>query len=374
MAPVIRAFRASDRFHSVVCVTAQHREMLDQMLGLFEIEPDYDLNVMQPGQTLTDVTVSVLRGVTRVIESERPDWVVVQGDTTTTMAASMAAHYCRARVAHVEAGLRTHDLWAPHPEEFNRRVTGVIADIHFAPTEWAANNLRAEGTPEEKIFVTGNTVVDALMHVGELPFEPIDPVLASIEREGRKVVLVTAHRRENFGSAMDRICVGLRAVAVHHPDVRFVFPVHMNPNVRGPVHKWLGEIENITLLDPLEYQPLAWLLHRCSFVITDSGGIQEEAVGLGKPVLILRDSTERPEGVTAGVARVVGTDSHALTHWSSRLLDASDPLFKEMARSVDVYGTGNAAEQIIHSLGASLRQDGWMPRFGRPDAESRIVA
>jgi UDP-N-acetylglucosamine 2-epimerase (non-hydrolysing) len=366
MAPVIQALRRqADRFHSIVCVTGQHREMLDQMLYLFGIRPDHDLNIMRPGQTLVDVTTAVLQGVTQVIEFERPDWVVVQGDTTTTMAASMAAHYCRARIAHVEAGLRTGDLWAPHPEEFNRRVAGVVADLHFAPTEWAATNLRTEGTAAEKIIVTGNTVIDALLHVGQLPYAPADPDLMMIAHEDRRLVLVTTHRRENLGSPMDRICLGLRKVAQDHPEVRFVFPVHLNPNVRRPVFDSLGDIENVTLLGPLDYQPMIWLLKRCSFVITDSGGLQEEAVGLGKPVLVLRDATERPEGVSAGVAHLVGTDPVKLALWSSRLLHEEGSYYGEMARATDVYGDGEAATRIVQSLGASLRTGGWVPTFGQ---------
>jgi UDP-N-acetylglucosamine 2-epimerase len=323
--------------------------MLDQMLKLFEIVPDYDLDIMRPGQTLGSITSSVLSGLPAILDAENPDWVIVQGDTTTAMASCLAAHYQRIRVAHVEAGLRTGDIWAPHPEEVNRRVVGTIAELHFAPTEWAAQNLLAEGIPGDRISVTGNTVIDALRYVQGLPFDPSEELRAAAGNES--LVLVTAHRRENLGLALDRICLALRGLARRNPGVNFAFPVHLNPNVQLTVHERLGGISNIFLMDPLDYPSLVWLLERSKFVITDSGGLQEEAAGVGRPVLVLRDSTERPEGVEAGTARLVGTDRRKLAFWSGRLLDERGGHLQAMAAQArGVYGDGTAALQIADAL------------------------
>jgi UDP-N-acetylglucosamine 2-epimerase (non-hydrolysing) len=350
MAPVVQELaKHPDRFISRVCVTAQHRQMLDQVLDLFGIVPDHDLDVMQPNQSLTNVTVAVLTGLEPVLRDEKPDWVLVQGDTTTVMAASLAAFYQGIRVGHVEAGLRTHDKRQPFPEEINRRVAGVVADLHFAPTTWAADNLRREGVPDDRIHVTGNTVIDAIRQVAALPFDPAGTGLADLPISDKRVILVTAHRRENFGPGMEEICAGLKMLAERHDDAHLVYPVHLNPNVQEPVYRILGGVPNITLLPPLDYRPMVWLLKQSYFVITDSGGLQEEAPGLGKPVLVMRETTERPEGVDAGVVKLVGPNRDALVEWGERLLsDAS--FYRQMAQAVNPYGDGRAAGRIIVPL------------------------
>lgn len=354
MIPVVQALtRRHDAFVVKTCVTAQHREMLDQVLDLFGITPDYDLNVMQAGQTLTELAATIIRGLTPVLEAEKPDWVLVQGDTTTTMAASLTAFYLRIPVGHVEAGLRTYNKQHPFPEEGNRRITGVLADIHFAPTQQAAEHLLAEGVLPETVVVTGNTVIDALYAVASLPYDPAGTPLADVPFDSRRIIAVTAHRRENFGYPMEEICIALRSIADRHPDVHLVWPVHLNPNVRKPVYRFLGDLPNVTLLSPLEYQPLVWLLKQCSFVITDSGGLQEEAPGLGKPVLVLRETTERPEGVTAGTVRLVGPNRAELLTWATRLL-SDDEAYKTMAHAVNPYGTGHASEHIARVLAGLL--------------------
>jgi UDP-N-acetylglucosamine 2-epimerase (non-hydrolysing) len=350
MAPVIRELaRYPEHFTSVVCVTSQHRQMLDQVLGLFDIRPRIDLNIMQPGQSLTDITTAVLRGMECVLAAEQPDWVLVQGDTTTVLSTALAAYYQRARIGHVEAGLRTHDKYQPFPEEINRRVVSTVTDLHFAPTAWAADNLRAEGTPEERIVVTGNTVIDALQHVLSLPFDPAaGPTPLDTLPVGRKrIILVTAHRRENFGHGLQEICAALREIAATWDDVHLVYPVHLNPNVQEPVYSTLSDVPNITLLPPLEYQPLAWLLQQASLVITDSGGLQEEAPGLGKPVLVLRERTERPEGIATGLVHLVGTDRRRIVATAARELDCDQTTAPPR---VSPYGDGHAAERIVASL------------------------
>ncbi len=351
MAPVIQALEADPgRFVSRVCVTAQHRQMVDQMLDLFGIEPDYDLDVMRPGQSLTDITRAVLAGMDEVLRADRPDWILVQGDTTTVLAASLAGFYHGIRVGHVEAGLRTFDKGDPFPEEVNRRVAGAIADLHFAPTDWAANNLRREAVPDDAIRVTGNTVIDALHQVGDLSFDPQLAGFGDIP-DNRRVVLVTTHRKENFGHAIEEICLGLRALSRRYSDeLQLVFPVHMNPKVREPVHRYLAPVENVTLLDPVDYQSLVWLLGRCHFLITDSGGLQEEATGVGKPVLVLRDSTERPEGVLAGSAHLIGANADHIVEWGSRLMTDVEGDYDRMAQATSPYGDGSAAGQIVDAL------------------------
>jgi UDP-N-acetylglucosamine 2-epimerase (non-hydrolysing) len=350
MAPVVRALEARpDRFEVSVCVTGQHREMLDQMLELFEIRPDFDLDLMRDGQSLTDITTSVLHGLARVLEQEQPDWVLVQGDTTTTMAASLAAFYANVRIGHVEAGLRTWNMDEPRPEEMNRRVAGVLADLHFAPTELAAANLRAEGIPDDQISVTGNTVIDAFHSVAAMPFDLAASPLRALADDPRRVVLVTVHRRENHGAAVAELCAGLRAMARNCDDVRFVVPVHLNPNIREPVEAALTGLENVLLVPPLDYRSTVWLLERCHFVMTDSGGLQEEAVGIGKPVLILRETTERSEGVAAGTARLVGCDRSEIAWWAARLLH-DESSYAAMAQATSPYGDGTAGEQIAELL------------------------
>ncbi len=350
MAPVVNELRRRpDLFTSRICVTGQHREMLDQVLDLFAIAPDDDLNIMRHGQSLGDVTTAVLRGLDPILVAERPDWVLVQGDTTTSMAAGLAAFNRKIRIGHVEAGLRTYDKTRPFPEEMNRRITGVLADLHFAPTEWAAANLRQEGVSDERIVVTGNTVIDALRQVADTPFDPSSTPLATLPIGCKRIIAVTAHRRENFGHGIRQVCGALRDLAARYDDVQIVWPVHPNPHVHGPVHDVLGDVANVTLLPPLDYRSLVWLLKQSHFVITDSGGLQEEAPDLGKPVLVLRDSTERPEGVAAGTVRLVGTDRRELVRWASLLLDNA-AAYGQMAHAVNPYGDGHAARRIAEAL------------------------
>lgn len=358
MAPVVRELqRRPDTFEVKVCVTAQHREMLDQVLRLFQIVPDYDLDIMRPRQSLTDVTVAVLQRLEPILSVERPDWVLVQGDTTTVLAASLAAYYQQIRVGHVEAGLRTYDKYAPFPEELNRRVATIASDLHFAPTAWAADNLEREGVSPQEISITGNSVIDAIQYVAALPFDPAGTVLADLPFGESKIILVTAHRRENFGRGMEDICASLRTIAMQHQDVHFAYPVHLNPNVQEPVYRLLKNLPNVTLLPPLDYRPLVWLLQQCYFVITDSGGLQEEALGLGKPVLVMRDTTERPEGQASGSVQLVGTDSSRIVGWASRLLGDQD-LYATMALASNPYGNGNASTRIAEAILSRTQRDG----------------
>jgi len=357
MAPVVNALRARpDRFSCVVCVTAQHREMLDQVLDLFSIVPDHDLNLMRPGQGLHDVTTAVLRKLPAVLEMERPGLVLVHGDTTTTMAATLAAYYARIPIGHVEAGLRTGNKYAPFPEEINRRVTGAIADLHFAPTKASRENLLREGVPERAIVVTGNTVIDALLSVAdrlrcdtaltsrmEAEFPFLDP--------SRKLVLVTGHRRENFGEGFENICRALTEIASLRPDAEILYPVHLNPNVQESVRRILGKGRhgNVHLIRPVNYLPFVYLMSRCHLIVTDSGGIQEEAPSLGKPVLVMREATERPEAVAAGTARLVGTDREKIVAETLRLLDDPDA-YRSMSTANNPYGDGKAAGRIADFL------------------------
>lgn len=355
MAPVVRALRGRpEAVVSRVCVTAQHRHMLDQVLDLFGLAPDYDLDLMQAGQTPVGVIRRVLERLEPVLEAERPDWVLVQGDTTTVMAASLLAFHHRVRVGHVEAGLRTGDKHQPFPEEINRKVTDVVADLHFAPTETARQNLLREAVPAAQIHVTGNTVIDALQQVAAQPYDWAAGPLAGLPRD-RRLVLVTAHRRENFGAPFLEICAALRYLAERYAgDAHFVYPVHRNPNVHEVAQRELAGLPNLTLLPPLDYLPLVQLLKRCTLALTDSGGIQEEAPGLGVPVLVLRHATERPEAVEAGTARLVGPVRDAIVRETARLLD--DPVeHARMARAINPYGDGRAAERIVAAL---LAHDG----------------
>ena len=350
MAPVVRRLRGEEGVRSRVCVTAQHRQMLDQVLGLFEIEPDHDLDVMRPGQSPAKVAAAILRGLEPVLERERPDWVLVQGDTTTVAAAALGAFYAGVRVGHVEAGLRTHDPRRPFPEEINRRVAGAICQRHFAPTARARDNLLAEGVAEQDMLVTGNTVVDALQWVSALP--PPAGLLDGLldDAGGRRLALVTAHRRESFDGPLEQICHALASLARRHAgDLRLVYPVHPNPRAREPVERLLGGVPNITLCPPLDYLSLVQLMKASHLVLTDSGGIQEEAPGLGKPVLVLREVTERPEAVEAGAARLVGADPARIEQEVERLLGDADA-YAAMARAVNPYGDGQAAARIVDSL------------------------
>lgn len=350
MAPVIKALTEKRAvFEPIVCVTGQHREMLDQVLNLFDIVPDYDLDVMVHNQSLATLTANVLAKLDPILEQIRPDWVLVQGDTTTAMAASLAAFYRQVKVGHIEAGLRTDDKYQPFPEEINRRITSVVADIHFAPTEWAADNLRREGHPEHRILVTGNTVIDAVHSILEVPFDPANYFPDEIIRVDKRIVLVTAHRRENFGAGIRRICAAVKEITSRHEDIQVVYPVHLNPNISGPVHELLDSSERILLLPPLEYQPLLWLMKHSYLILSDSGGIQEEAPGMGKPLLVLRDTTERPEGVASGSVRLVGTDDQRIVAETSRLL--TDSLaYGAMSSSRNPYGDGHASQAIVERL------------------------
>jgi len=340
MAPVIWALRRSAALRTLVCVTGQHRQMLDQVLGLFQIEPDHDLDLMQANQTLAALTTRSLTAVTALLDEVRPDLVLVQGDTTSAMAAALAAFYARVPVGHVEAGLRTGDLANPYPEEMNRRVITVLGALHFAPTATARLTLLTEGVPADRVHLTGNTVVDALQAVAERAMVATPAPVA-----GRRLILVTAHRRENFGAPLEAICDAVRTIADRHPDVELVYPVHLNPNVREPVFRLLAGHPRIRLLEPLDYVTFTGYLARATLVLTDSGGVQEEAPVLGKPVLVLRSETERPEGVAAGVARLVGTDPTTIVSAAEELL--TDPVaYAAMSQARSLYGDGRAGERI----------------------------
>ena len=359
MAPLVKALKKrQDLFDTEICVTAQHRDMLDQVLDLFEIVPDYDLNLMQHGQTLTGLTTRVLEGMQSVLAEAQPELVFVHGDTTTSSATALASFYAQTDVAHIEAGLRTHNLHSPWPEEANRQITGRLTKWHFSPTQQAKDNLIAENIAAEQICVTGNTVVDAL-------FMARDRIAADATREtrltnivaekgfaydaARRIILVTAHRRENFGDGFENICGALNDLANTYPDCDIVYPVHLNPNVQEPVHDLLGENRNIHLVTPLDYEPFIWLMDKAYIVLTDSGGIQEEAPSLGKPVLVMRDTTERPEALTAGTVKLVGVNRGMIVYEASRLLDDTAH-YEEMARAHNPYGDGDACARIISFL------------------------
>lgn len=357
MAPVVKELeKHPESFKSIVCVTAQHRQMLDQVLNLFEIRPDFDLDIMKPGQDLFDVTCAVLQGLKQVMKQVQPDLVLVHGDTTTTMAATLAAYYCGVRVGHVEAGLRTHNKLAPFPEEVNRRVTGAVADLHFAPTSAARDNLLREGVDGDAIFVTGNTVIDALLSVSA-KISADEALRARLDRDfdfldpGKKLILVTGHRRENFGEGFRNICRALAQIAEEHDDVEILYPVHLNPNVQAPVRQILGDgrLSNVHLIEPVDYLPFIYLMTRSYLIITDSGGVQEEAPSLGKPVLVMRETTERPEAVTAGTVRLVGTDSVNIKSHVEKLLQDND-CYREMTKAHNPYGDGTAVERIAAAL------------------------
>jgi len=349
LAPVIHELaRQPGEFQPVVLVTAQHRQMLDQVLRFFDIRPDHDLDVMRRGQSLADVTVAVLRGVERVLRRVRPDMVMVQGDTTSALAAALAAFYKRVPIGHVEAGLRTSDKYSPYPEEMNRRLVSSLADLHFAPTTAAKENLLGEGVSRGCISVTGNTVVDALKAMRRSKVVWHVRVLDRIAPEQR-VILVTAHRRESFGPGFERICRALRMIVERNPDVEVVYPVHLNPNVRKPVRALLGRTPRVHLIEPLEYLPFVRLMERAYLILTDSGGIQEEAPALGKPVLVMRDVTERPEAVAAGTAKLVGTETEVIVSATERLLH-STVAYRKMARARSPFGDGRASSRIAAAL------------------------
>ena len=349
MAPVVQQLGQTPGVLSRVCITAQHRQMLDQVLELFGLQPDYDLDLMKPDQPLNELTAAVFSGLEPVLRGFGPDWVLVQGDTTTVMAAGLSAYYHRVRVGHVEAGLRTGDKWQPFPEEINRKVLGAVADLHFAPTEWARGNLLREGVSEASIRVTGNPVIDALRQVLRQPCDlEAGPLRGRLDE--RKLLLVTAHRRENFGAPMERIFGALLRIAREfEPLVQLVYPVHMNPNVHEPAHQLLGGEANIHLIPPLDYLPMVHLMKRAYLVLTDSGGLQEEAPAVGTPVLVMREVTERPEALEAGTALLVGTDPERIYRETRRLLE-NPQAQAAMARANNPYGDGHAAERIVAAL------------------------
>ncbi|MEX1221489.1 MAG: UDP-N-acetylglucosamine 2-epimerase (non-hydrolyzing) [Idiomarina sp.] len=359
MAPLIKALERDDSFDVSVAVTAQHREMLDQVLALFEIKPNYDLNIMKAGQDLFDVTSAVLLGMREVLADAKPDIVLVHGDTATTFAVSLAAFYSRIPIGHIEAGLRTHDLYSPWPEEANRQLTGRIANWHFAPTKKNHKDLLTENVPNESILITGNTVIDALYWViDKIKSSPSlqEAISSNLYDSGltanltdKRFVLITGHRRENFGQGFENICEALRALATKYPDVHFVYPVHLNPNVQKPVKTLLADFNNIHLINPLGYEPFVFLMQQSYLVLTDSGGIQEEAPGLGKPVLVMRDTTERPEAVDAGTVKLVGTSVNRIIGEVSILLSDED-VYAKMSLSHNPYGDGNACESICRFL------------------------
>ena len=353
MAPVVKALKQADGIESYVCVTAQHRQMLDQVLDLFHIEPDMDLNLMQPNQTLASLTARILMNLEPVLQDINPDWVLVQGDTTTVMASALLSYYHQMRIGHVEAGLRTGNKWQPFPEEVNRKIAGVVADLHFAPTEHSRQNLLKEGVPDWRIVVTGNPVIDSLQEItSRREPQEVSDLLKRLDcsPDGKQLVLVTAHRRENFGKPLENICAALRQFAEQYSDqIHLVYPVHLNPNVKEPVHRLLSDVPNITLLPPLDYLPLVHLMKNATLVLTDSGGIQEEATALGIPTLVLRSTTERPEGVEAGVLKLVGTDTEIILKNAQRLLE-DQAAYNVMASSRNPFGDGHASERIVEAL------------------------
>jgi UDP-N-acetylglucosamine 2-epimerase (non-hydrolysing) len=366
MAPLVKEFQKDViNFETKVCVTAQHREMLDQVLKLFDIKPDYDLNLMKPGQDLYDITVNVLLGIKGVLSNFNPDIVLVHGDTTTTSATSLAAFYQQIKVGHVEAGLRTHDIYSPFPEEANRQITSIIANYHFTPTETSQNNLLKESKDSENIVVTGNTVIDAL-------FLALDKIKNNKELESKiklnieslfnnskfkiqnsKLILVTGHRRENHGQGFINICEALKIIALSNPTLDIVYPVHLNPNVQKPVKEILSDISNIYLIEPLQYEQFIYLMDKSYFIITDSGGVQEEAPSLGKPVLVMRDTTERPEAVIAGTVNLVGTNKEVIIKEAQKLIDDKME-YKKMSKAHNPYGDGKACEKIVKFLNSNL--------------------
>jgi UDP-N-acetylglucosamine 2-epimerase (non-hydrolysing) len=358
MAPVIKKLRANrSKVQTVTCVTAQHRQMLDQVLALFGIVPDYDLNIMKTNQSLFDVTMDGLRKLEDVLKKEKPDIILVQGDTTTTFIASLAAFYLKIKIGHIEAGLRTNNKYNPYPEEINRRLTDHLADLYFVHTERAKRNLLNEGTQEGKIFVTGNTVLDALLMI--VKKQESKRIRKEMEQQflkqygislnSKKLILVTGHRRESFGKDSENICYGLKMIAENNHDVQIIYPVHLNPNVQKPVKELLSDVRNVCLTEPLDYFSFVWLMNRTYLILTDSGGIQEEAPSLGKPVLVMRKTTERPEGIEAGTAKLVGTDSNRIFSETSKLI-RNEELYQSMAKAVNPYGDGKASERIARII------------------------
>jgi len=357
LAPVVKELERRISSASKVCVTGQHRELLDQVLNVFRIKPDFDLNIMRKGQNLFNITSRSLHALEDILKHEKPGIVLVQGDTTTAFVASLVAYYLQIRVGHIEAGLRTFDKYNPFPEEINRRLIDVISDFCFAPTDTARDNLLQEGIPQERIFVTGNTVIDALFmtlkHLSgkkkEKQFKNIFERKYGVPLDNRRLILVTGHRRESFGPGFESICGGLKKIAYNNKDVCIIYPVHLNPNVRAPVYQILNHVPNVHLIPPLGYAMFVWLMAHCYLILTDSGGIQEEAPSLGKPVLVMRKVTERPEAVKAGTARVIGTDHEKIFEETQRLLD-DKAVYQQMSQAINPYGDGRAAERIVSIL------------------------
>ncbi|WP_273049446.1 UDP-N-acetylglucosamine 2-epimerase (non-hydrolyzing) [Pseudoalteromonas sp.] len=354
MAPLVKALKLADGIEAKVCVTAQHREMLDQVLDLFEITPEYDLDIMKPGQSLYDVTTNILLGLKPILEEFKPDLILVHGDTSTTLSASLAAFYQQIPVGHVEAGLRTGNLASPWPEEGNRKLTGAITKLHFAPTDTSEQNLLNEGVNADDIIVTGNTVIDALLQVvdkvktDETLIQTLQAKFPELD-ESKKLILVTGHRRESFGGGFERICEALAEIATAHPEAQVLYPMHLNPNVREPVNRILKNVKNVQLIEPQDYLPFVYLMSKAHIIVTDSGGVQEEAPSLGKPVLVMRDTTERPEAVAAGTVKLVGTDKNRIINEVKNLL-TNQADYETMSRAHNPYGDGKACERIISKI------------------------
>jgi UDP-N-acetylglucosamine 2-epimerase (non-hydrolysing) len=353
MCPVIQEALTNPNIDSILCVTAQHRQMLDQVLDAFQVRADFDLNLMQPDQSLAQITASILKNLDPVINQVQPDWVLIQGDTTTVMAASLLCYYNRIKVGHVEAGLRTGDKWQPFPEEINRKIAGVVADLHLAPTEHSRQNLLQEGVDSRRIVVTGNPAIDALRII-TAQAEPLEVKNflneKDIHENGRQLILVTAHRRENFGKPLEDICAALKFLAIKYKNrYHFLYPVHLNPHVQEPVYQLLGNVSNITLVPPLDYLPMAHFLKYARLILTDSGGLQEEAAGLGKPTLVMREVTERPEGVESGILRLVGTDPQRIISNTVQLLE-DEQEYQKMSQAANPFGDGFAAKKIIQAV------------------------
>ncbi len=346
MAPIIKVMEKTEGIENIICITAQHREMLDQVLNIFDIEPDYDLNIFKPGQTLTEITTRALEGLEKVIIETKPDVLLVQGDTTTVFSGALAAFYQKVKIGHVEAGLRSGNLYSPYPEEANRRLTGVLTNFHFAPTENNRQNLLREGYSDDRIFITGNTVIDALNYVVKEDYEFKDSNLNNIDYKNKRVILLTSHRRENIGKPMEDIFSAVRDIVNKYSDVELIFPIHLNPKVRNIAHRVFDNQERVHIIEPLDYEPFTNLMARSYLVVTDSGGLQEEAPSLGKPVLVIREETERPEGIEAGTAKLVGTQ-YDNVYKELDILLSNEEEYHKMANAVNPYGDGKASERIV---------------------------